>query len=151
MNPGEVMTAEQLKRYQKAHTSDETVLIRSNEEVGVPTSRPDKPTLTWKYAITNARDFAWASSKSFIWDAAKINLPSGKTALAQSVYPRSSDGKNAWGRSTEYTKASIENYSKRWFEYPYPIATNVASNVGGMEYPGIVFCGANAKTEGLWG
>ncbi|MFN4808798.1 MAG: M1 family metallopeptidase [Bacteroidota bacterium] len=151
LNPAEVMTSEQLQRYQKAHVSDETVIIRSNEDVKNPLSRPDKPTLTWKYAITNARDFAWASSKSFIWDAAKINLPSGKSALAQSVYPRSSDGTNAWGRSTEYTKASIENYSKRWFEYPYPIATNVASNVGGMEYPGIVFCGANAKTEGLWG
>ncbi|MFZ9687763.1 MAG: M1 family metallopeptidase [Chitinophagaceae bacterium] len=151
LNPSEVMTSEQLKRYQLAQSSDQTVVIRSNEEVKDAASRPDKKTLTWKYAITNARDFAWASSKSFIWDAAKINLPSGKTALAQSVYPRSSDGKNAWGRSTEYTKASIENYSKRWFEYPYPIATNVASNVGGMEYPGIVFCGANAKTEGLWG
>ena len=151
LNPAEVMTSEQLKRYQLAHTSDATVIIRSNAEVKDPSSRPAKKTLTWKYSITNARDFAWASSASFIWDAARINLPSGKTALAQSVYPRSSDGQDAWARSTEYAKASIENYSKRWFEYPYPIATNVASNVGGMEYPGIVFCGANAKTEGLWG
>lgn len=151
LNPAEVMTPEQLKRYQQAHQSDATVIIRSREEVKQASSRPAKPTLTWKYHITNARDFAWASSASFIWDAAKINLPSGKKALAQSVYPTSSDGTNAWGRSTEYTKASIENYSKRWFEYPYPIATNVASNVGGMEYPGIVFCGANAKTAGLWG
>lgn len=151
MNPSEVMTADQLKQYQHAHVSDSTVVIRGSQDVDNPNSRPNKKTLTWKYTINNARDFAWASSKSFIWDAAKINLPSGKTALAQSVYPRSSDGKDAWGRSTEYAKASIENYSKRWFEYPYPIATNVASNVGGMEYPGIVFCGANAKTEGLWG
>lgn len=151
LNPSEVMTAEQLKRYQQAHQSDATVVIRSREEVKDASSRPAKPSLTWKYHITNARDFAWASSASFIWDAAKINLPSGKKALAQSVYPTSSDGTNAWGRSTEYTKASIENYSKRWFEFPYPIATNVASNVGGMEYPGIVFCGANAKTGGLWG
>lgn len=151
LNPAEVMTPDQLKRYQQAHQSDATVMIRSRDEVKQASSRPAKPTLTWKYHITNARDFAWASSASFIWDAAKINLPSGKKALAQSVYPISSDGTNAWGRSTEYTKASIENYSKRWFEYPYPIATNVASNVGGMEYPGIVFCGANAKTAGLWG
>ena len=151
LNPAEVMTAEQLKRYQKAHQSDETVMIRSKEEIKDPASRPSSAKLTWKYAITNSRDFAWASSTSFIWDAARINLPSGKKALAQSVYPSSSDGKNAWGRSTEYTKASIENYSKRWFEYPYPIATNVASNIGGMEYPGIVFCGSTAKTGGLWG
>ena len=57
----------------------------------------------------------------------------------------------AWGRSTEYTKTSIENYSKRWFEYPYPAATNVAGNEGGMEYPGIVFCGWESKGEDLWG
>jgi len=60
-------------------------------------------------------------------------------------------GDKAWGRATEYTKASIENYSKRWFEYPYPVATNVASNVGGMEYPGIVFCGSKAQQAALFG
>ncbi|MEY4629267.1 MAG: hypothetical protein RLZZ595_1593, partial [Bacteroidota bacterium] len=151
LNPSEVMTADQFKRYQQAHLSDTTVLIRKNNEVNNPASRPAKDKLTWRYFISNSRDFAWASSKSFIWDAARINLPSGKKALAQSVYPISSDGADAWGRSTEYTKASIENYSKRWFEYPYPIATNVASNVGGMEYPGIVFCGSNAKKGALWG
>ncbi len=151
LNPTEVMTAEQFNRYKKAFTSDSTVMIRSNDEVNDPASRPGKNTLTWRYFLSNARDFAWASSASFIWDAARINLPSGKKALAQSVYPRSSSGNNAWSRSTEYTKASIENYSKRWFEYPYPAATNVASNVGGMEYPGIVFCGANAKGASLWG
>ena len=43
------------------------------------------------------------------------------------------------GRATEYNKGSIENYSRRWFEYPYPVAVNVAGNIGGMEYPGIVF------------
>jgi hypothetical protein len=151
LNPEDVMTAQQLKNYKLAHNSDATVTIRGRNEVKDPASRPATKKLTWKYHITSARDFAWASSASFIWDAAKINLPSGKKALAQSVYPASSDGVNAWGRSTEYTKASIENYSKRWFEYPYPIATNVASNVGGMEYPGIVFCGSTAKTGSLWG
>ena len=71
--------------------------------------------------------------------------------MAQSVYPVNIAGHEAWGRSTEYTKASIENYSKRWFEFPYPAAVNVASNIGGMEYPGIVFCGAQAKGASLWG
>lgn len=56
-----------------------------------------------------------------------------------------------WGRATEYTKGSIENYSKRWFEYPYPCAVNVASNIGGMEYPGIVFCGYKATEGDLFG
>lgn len=151
LNPQEVLTATQLKRFNQAKTSDSTVMIRSATEVLDPASRPAKATCTWKYALSNARDFAWASSKSFIWDAAKINLPSGKKCLATSVYPEESDGQKAWGRATEYTKGSIENYSKRWFEFPYPVASNVASNIGGMEYPGIVFCGSNAKTEGLFG
>jgi hypothetical protein len=151
LNPAEVLTPEQLKRYNTAKQSDATVFIRSQAEVGDAASRPAKPTLTWKYRIVNARDFAWASSKSFIWDAARINLPSGKKAMAQSVYPAGSAGEAAWGRSTEYTKASIENYSKRWLEFPYPCAVNVASNIGGMEYPGIVFCGSTAKGESLWG
>lgn len=151
LNPSEVLTSEQLTRYNKAKQSDATVVIRSEQEVGQANSRPNKPKLTWKFRIQNARDFSWASSKSFIYDAAKINLPDGKTALAQSVYPPGSAGNAAWGRSTEYTKASIENYSKRWFVFPYPAATNVASNIGGMEYPGIVFCHANAKGASLWG
>src|SRR5450759_2449138 len=65
------------------------------------------------YKINNARDVAWASSKAFIWDAARINLPSGRKALAMSAYPEESKGDNAWGRATEYAKGSIENYSFR--------------------------------------
>lgn len=151
LNPAEVLTAQQLQRYNQAKESNETVIIRSAKEVTDSKSRPAKPSLTWKFRINDSRDFAWAASKAFIWDAAKINLPSGKKALAMSVYPVESDGKEGWGRSTEYTKTSIENYSKRWYEFPYPAAVNVASNVGGMEYPGIVFCSANAKNGGLWG
>ena len=150
-NPAEVLTATQNSRLASAKKSDKTVVIRSEAEVTDPSSRPKETTLTWHYKITNARDISWASSKAFIWDAAKINLPSGKTSLAMSVYPAESSGSKAWGRATEYTKKSIENYSKRWFEFPYPAATNVASNVGGMEYPGIVFCGWKATEDQLFG
>ena len=150
-NPAEVLTALQLKRYEAAKKSDKTIIIRSDKEVIDPASRPTGTTLSWHYKISNARDVAWASSTAFIWDAAKINLPAGKTALAMSVYPAESNGVNGWGRSTEYTKASIENYSRRWFGYPYPVATNVAGNIGGMEYPGIVFCGYKAKKDQLFG
>jgi aminopeptidase N len=59
--------------------------------------------------------------------------------------------KNGWQRSTEFTKASIEHYSNKWFEYPYPAATNVAGIVGGMEYPGIVFCSSGSSGGDLWG
>ena len=150
-NPAEVLTATQNSRLASAKKSDKTVVIRSETEVTDPSSRPKGTTLTWHYKITNARDISWASSKAFIWDAAKINLPSGKTSLAMSVYPAESNGSKAWGRATEYTKKSIENYSKRWLEFPYPAATNVASNVGGMEYPGIVFCGWKATEDQLFG
>ena len=150
-NPAEVLTATQNERLSNAKKSDKTVMIRTEKEVTDASSRPKGNTLSWHFKITNARDVSWASSKAFIWDAAKINLPSGKTSMAMSVYPAESSGTKAWGRATEYTKNSIENYSKRWFEFPYPAATNVASNVGGMEYPGIVFCGWKATEAGLFG
>lgn len=150
-NPKDVFTREQAERYENAQKSDKTIIIRSASEVTNAGSRPKSAMLTWHFKIENARDVAWASSASFILDAARMNLPSGKKALAVSAYPAESDGDSAWGRSTEYVKGSIENYSKRWYEYPYGTATNAASIIGGMEYPGIVFCGATAKTRGLFG
>ncbi len=150
-NPSEVLTATQLKRMDEAGNSDRIVMIRTEKEVYELSSRPKAKTLTWHFKMQNARDVSWASSKSFIWDAARINLPDGKKALAMSVYPEESKGKKGWGRATEYTKGSIENYSKRWYPYPYPVAVNVASNVGGMEYPGIVFCGSSAQEDQLFG
>ena len=151
LNPSEVFTAEQNKRYLKASESDKTVIIRSAADVEATANLNSITYKTWHYKITNARDASWASSAAFILDAARINLPSGKKSMAISAYPIESNGDEAWGRSTEYTKASIENYSKRWFEFPYPAATNVAGNEGGMEYPGIVFCGWKSKGDDLWG
>lgn len=151
LNPQEVFTAEQLKRWNAAKLSDKTIAIRSAEEVTDPKSRPAKETLTWKFKITNTRDVAWASSKAFVLDAARINLPSGKKALAVSAQPVESNGRDGYGRGVEYVKASIEHYSGKWFEYPYPMAVNIATNVGGMEYPGIVFCGWKAKDAEAWG
>lgn len=151
MNPTEVLTPEQQKRLAKAAQSDATVMVRSVEEVNDPASRPAKQRLTWKFKCTNARDVAWAASKAFVWDAAKMNLPSGKKSLAMSVYPVESATDSAWKRSTEYVKACIELYSKQWYEYTYPVAVNVAGNVGGMEYPGIVFCSSRSQKGGLWG
>jgi hypothetical protein len=148
LNPQEVYTAEQQKRWLQAAQSEKTVLIRSAVEVTDPASRPSgKPELT-------SRDAAWGSSAAFVIDAAKMNLPSGKKSIAISAYPVESDTLstgNGWRRSTEFVKKSIEYNSAKWFEYPYPAATAVAGNVGGMEYPGIVFCGYTASGRGLWG
>ncbi|WP_169472281.1 M1 family metallopeptidase [Pedobacter hiemivivus] len=151
LNPQEVLTAEQLKRWNAAKLSDKTIAIRSESEVMDVKSRPAKDKLTWRFKIKNTRDVAWASSKAFVLDAARINLPSGKKSLAVSAHPVESNGKDGYGRAVEYVKASIEHYSDKWFEYPYPMAVNVACNVGGMEYPGIVFCGWTAKGASAWG
>ncbi|HQT23422.1 M1 family metallopeptidase [Daejeonella sp.] len=152
VNPQDVYTTEQQQRWKAAAQSDKTVIIRSAAEVTNPDSRPKgKQELTWNFKLKNARDAAWASSAAFIIDAARMNLPSGKKSMAISAYPVESDGNDAWARSTEYTKASNEFNSKKWLEFPYPAATNVASIAGGMEYPGIVFCSAKSKSGDLWG
>lgn len=150
LNEKEVLTSAQQTRLAAARNSDKTVVLRSAEEVTDPKSRPSG-SVTWKFRIQNARDVAWAASKAFVWDAARINLPSGKKALAMSVYPLESIKKDGWQRSTEMVKGSIEHYSQMWFEYPYPVATNVAGVVGGMEYPGIVFCSYSDAGASLWG
>jgi len=152
LNPQDVYTPAEQKRWAEAAKSEKTVVIRTAQEVTEPSSRPaGKKELTWHFKIHNARDCSWASSAAFIIDAAKMDLPSGKKSMAISAYPIESDGNDAWGRSTEYVKKSIEYNSKQWFEFPYPAATAVAGIVGGMEYPGIVFCGYKAKKGQLWG
>lgn len=152
LNAEEVYTSEQLSRWEEAEKSNKTIMIRAADEVNMPDTRPrDKNEITWQFKMENSRDVAWASSSSFIIDAAKIDLPSGKKAIAISAYPIESNGGNSWERSTEYTKASVEHYSKKWFEYPYPTAINVAGNVRGMEYPGVSFCSYESSGASLWG
>lgn len=151
LNPQECLTPLQQQRWEQAGKSDKTVVIRSASEINDPASRPKQANCTWKFSCSNTRDVAWGASRAFIWDAAKINLPSGKKCMAASAYPVESATKQGWQRSTEFVKGSIEHYSNKWFEFPYPVATNVAGIVGGMEYPGIVFCGHGANGSGLWG
>ena len=151
LNPMEVLTAKEQKRLQEARGTDKTVAIRGKDEVGDSSTRPSQGRLTWKFRCNNTRDVAWATSSAFVWDAARINLPSGKKALAESLYPVEVSSDSAWGRSTEYVKNCIEFYSGYLYEFSYPSATNIACNVNGMEYPGIVFCGWRARMGGLWG
>jgi len=151
LNPQEVFSPEENRKYADAKKSDKTVIIRGEKDIS---NNKKKGNSTWRFRIQNTRDAAWAASTAFILDAARINLPGGKTALAMSAYPAESatDKKgNDWRRSTEMVKGSIEHYSSKWYPYPYPAAVNVAGVVGGMEYPGIVFCSYGAKGSGLWG
>ncbi|HEV7164388.1 MAG TPA: M1 family metallopeptidase [Gammaproteobacteria bacterium] len=140
LNPNDVYTKTELQRLAKARLSDATVMIRSPDEVNDPASRPKHGgTLTWHFRMQNTRDAVFGASKAYVLDAARMNLPGGKTALAMSAYPVESAGNAAWGRATEYLKASVEYFSKQWYPYPYPVAINEAGEAGGMEYPGIDF------------
>ncbi len=152
-NPKKVLTKTQQNRLDKAKESEETVMILTKEEMleGNHHKKSKNGMLTWRFKMENSRDFAWAASNAFIWDAAKMNLPNGKTGLAQSVYPAENSGQDGYARSTEYTKRAVEIYSEDWFPYPYEVATNVGAHEGGMEYPGIVFCSYKSKNDDLWG
>ena len=151
VNPKEVLTKTQIARLDEARKSDKTVMIRSVAEIADPASRPRQDgTLTWHFHMDNTRDVAWSASPIFVWDAARINLPEGKSSLAMSVYPPESAGDEGWGRSTEYVKDAVENFSRRWFPYPYPAAINVAGFSTGMEYPGIVFDGIEDQGKTLF-
>ena len=150
-NAKEVLTAEQIKRLAVAAGSDKTITIIGADEAGKASTRPaSKGNLTWHFTMQNTRDVAWVAGKAMIWDAAKINLPSGRKALAMSTYPVESMGDTAWTRSTEYLKASIEIYSKNFFEYPWNNAVSNAGITGGMEYPGIIFNNYKETKARLW-
>ena len=126
-----------------------------------PASRPKQSgTLTWHFHMDHTRDVVFSASPTFVWDAARMNvkrdsdlpnqLAPGKIPLAMSVYPVESVGDDAWTKSTEYVKDTVENMSRRWYPYPYPNAISVAGFSTGMEYPGIVFDGITDKGSFLF-
>jgi hypothetical protein len=150
-NPSQVLTPTEIKRLNEARKSDSTVFIIKENEVGAASARlSQKGTKTWHFKMHNSRDISWSASKAFIWDAARINFPSGRKGIAMAVYPVESKGYDAYGRSTQYLKQSIEFYSKTYFEYPWNSAAVVAGVALGMEYPGIVFCSYKIKKANLW-
>ena len=151
VNPKDVLTRTEQDRLTAARSSNKTIAIRTAAEVNDPGSRPKQDgTLTWHFHMDHTRDVSWSASPVFAWDAARINLPDGKASLAESVYPPESAGDEAWGRSTEYVKDTVERFSRQWFPYPYPAAINVAGFSTGMEYPGIVFDGIEDRGKTLF-
>jgi Peptidase family M1 domain len=146
VNPKDVLTKTEIDRLAQARNSDATVYIRKPDEVTDAATRPKQDgTLTWRFRMDHTRDVVWSASPVFVWDAARINLPDGKKALAMSVYPPESVGADAWDKSTEYVKDTVEHFSKQWFPYPWPVAISVAGFSTGMEYPGVVFDGIPDK------
>jgi hypothetical protein len=148
MNGAEVLTPDQRARLAAARVSDKTVMIRTPREAAA--AQPSDATKTWRFHMDHTRDVAFAASRAFVWDAARANLPEGKTALMQSVYPVESAGDAAWGRSTEYLKFAVEDFSRRWFPYPWPNAVNIGGPVGGMEYPAVAFDADTDKGRDLF-
>ena len=151
VNPKDVLTKTEMDRLDQARKSDATVYIRKPDEIMNPASRPKQGgDLTWHFHMDHTRDVAWSASPVFVWDAARMNLPDGKTSLAVSVYPPESVGPNKWDKSTEYVKNSVENFSKHWYPYEWPTAISVAGFSTGMEYPGMVFDGIDDKDAFLF-
>jgi hypothetical protein len=150
-NPKDVLTTTEISRLNEARKSDSTVAIINENEIALASTRPvHNGTLTWHFKMHNSRDVSWTASKAFMWDAARINFPSGRKGISMAVYPVESKGYNAYGRSTQYLKQSIEFYSKNYFEYPWNSAVVVAGVALGMEYPGIVFCSYSIGKGNLW-
>ena len=148
-NPKEVLSKEQLERYENAKKSfDAPVFIVTEKEAIQKEKTKSTKKATWEFYAENVRDFAFASSRKFIWDAQAVKVGS-KTPLAQSLYPK--EGNPLWEReSTKAIKHALEVYSERTFEYPYPVAYSIHTANQGMEYPMICFNGERPKKDGSY-
>ncbi|UXP34031.1 M1 family metallopeptidase [Reichenbachiella agarivorans] len=137
-NPKEALTPTQLKRFEKAKkTFDAPVVIVTQEEATENEKSRATSKKTWSYKADNVRDFAFATSRKFIWDAQAVKL-GDKTPLAMSYYPK--EGNPLWGdESTKAVVNTLITYSKHTVEYPYPVAISVHTAAIGMEYPMICF------------
>ena len=148
-NPKDVLSKEQIERLDRAKKSfDSPVIIVSQEEAIKKEKSKSTKKSTWEFYAENVRDFAFASSRKFIWDAQAVKVGS-KTPLAQSLYPK--EGNPLWEKeSTKAIKNTLELYSERTFEYPYPVAYSIHTAHQGMEYPMICFNGERPNKEGKY-
>jgi hypothetical protein len=147
-NPNDVLTSAQRQRLEKAKTAKTPVLIVSQQEAEKAETGRAKGTKTWTYAAKDVRDFAWASSRKFIWDAMGI-MQKGKPVMCMSYYPK--EGNPLWGKySTEVVAHTIKVYSKYTIDYEYPVAISVHGPVGGMEYPMLCFNGGRPEKDGTY-
>ncbi|QIQ85264.1 MAG: M1 family metallopeptidase [Erythrobacter sp.] len=141
-NPGEVLTAAQRQRLEAARSADSPVFIVTPEEAAANERTGPSGTKTWRFTAENVRDFAWGSSRKFIWDAQGHRQPGAENELvmAMSFWPK--EGGDLWRKySTAAVVHTMKVYSRFSFDYPYPVAQSVNGPVGGMEYPMITFNG----------
>ncbi|WP_457616115.1 M1 family metallopeptidase [Lutibacter sp.] len=148
-NEKEVLTNTQLKRLEKARKSyDKPVIIVTQEEAEKAEKGRAKDTKTWKFYAENVRDFAFASSRKYIWDAMAVDI-NGKKVMAYSYY--SKEGNPLWEKhSTRAVASTLKTYSKYTFDYPYHKAISVHARSIGMEYPMICFNFGRPKPDGTY-
>jgi hypothetical protein len=147
-NASEVLTSTQRQRLAQAVNAKKPVLIVTPMEAEQAEMRRKGGTKTWTYAAKNVRDFAWASSRKFIWDAMGIKQE-GVPVMCMSYYPK--EGNPLWGKySTEVVAHTIKTYSKFTIPYAYPVAISVHGPVGGMEYPMLCFNGGRPEKDGTY-
>lgn len=147
-NSSSVLSTEQRNRLKTATNSDKPVFIVTQDEAEKAEKNKEKGSKTWNFKATNVRDFAFASSRKFIWDAQGVDV-NGKKVLAMSYYPK--EGNPLWERySTKLVAHTIKTYSKYTVDYPYPVAISVHSKWIGMEYPMICFNGGRPEPDGTY-
>lgn len=148
-NPKDVLTPEQLARFEKAKTSfDKPVIIATQQEAVAREKGRSKEKKTWEFHAENVRDFAFATSRKFIWDAQAVKI-GNNTPLAMSFYPK--EGNPLWEQeSTKAVKNTITTYSKYTIDYPYPVAISVHTASIGMEYPMICFNFGRPEKDGSY-
>ncbi|PCH77883.1 MAG: aminopeptidase [Flavobacteriaceae bacterium] len=148
-NRKEVFSSKQLKRYKKAQKSYTTpVIITTQEEVLKKEKIVTTQTKTWKLKATNVRDFAFASSRKFIFDAMAVDI-NGKRVMAHSLYPK--EGNPLWEQySTKSIKVALETYSDYTFDYPYHKAISIHAKNQGMEYPMICWNRGRPNEDGSY-
>jgi len=148
-NGNKVLTGEQRSRYKKAQSSDEPIIIVTEEEVREKEkSKVLDKNKTWEFHATNVRDFAFCSSRKFIWDAMRVKF-GDRNVMAMSYYPK--EGNPLWEKySTRVVAHTLETYSKFTFEYPYPVAISVHADRIGMEYPMICFNFGRPEADGTY-
>ena len=148
-NPNDVLTREQRDRLREAETAERPVYIVTPEEALANEAEGSNQTATWRFAAENVRDFAWSSSRKFIWDAKGHTQPGAdqELVMAMSFYPK--EGGSLWSEySTEVVIHTLDVYSRFSFDYPYPTAQSVnVGFVGGMEYPMITFNGPRTELQ----
>ena len=147
-NPKDVLTADQLSRYNKAKTSTEPVIICTQDEAIAREKGHEKAMKTWVFKAENVRDFAFATSRKFIWDAQSVDI-NGKKPMAMSFYPK--EGNPLWEQySTRVVAHTLKSYSAHTIDYPYPVAISVHAKWIGMEYPMICFNGGRPEADGTY-